>query len=313
MSIPDEYRMLCKTKFGGPNVIYFLSRIGTLLYCVSATVFQTAPVAHCQNFLYFVASSFVLAMPATSLLFFFRVRAVWSNSKIITAFFGMLWLGNLGTSVLVPFAVDGAHIGTTQRCIDTAVRSYASTPIVLNAINDTLIFIAISLRIVAFTVAGDTWGAHIRSFVSGDGLPRMSRALLQGGQLYYFATIGLSIVMSAMVLSPSIPPVYRAMFSVPNIALENSMACRVFRAVKLGLIKDVQGSSNYGSTLPPSRLRFGADQDTALKQPTFGDSRNTQVNLEILKTTNIAQYSGDDFPYDKPAPVNDGSDVSDRV
>lgn len=78
-----------------------------------------------------------------------------------------------------------AHIGPTRRCINTAVRQYGSTPIILNAINDTLIFLAISFRIVANTFLGETWGARARSFVKGDGLPRVSKGLLQGGQLYY--------------------------------------------------------------------------------------------------------------------------------
>ncbi len=42
----------------------------------------------------------------------------------------------------------------------------------------------------------------------------------------------------AVILAPSVPPVLRAMFSIPNIALQNAMACRVFRLLKLGLITD---------------------------------------------------------------------------
>lgn len=77
------------------------------------------------------------------------------------------------------------HIGTTQRCINTAVRGYASAPIVLNAVNDTLIFLAISFKIMSFSLVGTTWQARTRSFVEGKGLPGLSKALLQGGQLYY--------------------------------------------------------------------------------------------------------------------------------
>jgi hypothetical protein len=102
------------------------------------------------------------------------------------------------------------------------------------------------------------------------------------------------------------------MFSVPNIALENSMACRVFRAVKLGFIKDVHNSLSYPSTLPSSRLRFGPDHDIALKQSTFDSKRDAQVNLEITKTTEIAQYPEDDYSYGKPALLKEGV-ASDQV
>lgn len=51
----------------------------------------------------------MLAVPSTSLLFFFRVRAVYGNSKIITAFFGFVWVAILGLSVLVPMAINGGR------------------------------------------------------------------------------------------------------------------------------------------------------------------------------------------------------------
>jgi hypothetical protein len=40
----------------------------------------------------------------------------------------------------------------------------------------------------------------------------------------------------AMILAPSLPPVYRAMFTHPNVAINNAMACRVFRDIKFGHI-----------------------------------------------------------------------------
>jgi hypothetical protein len=56
---------------------------------------------------------------------------------------------------------------------------------VLNAINDTLVFLAISYHIISYTTIGDSWSARAKSFFTADGLPRLSKALLQGGQLYY--------------------------------------------------------------------------------------------------------------------------------
>ena len=147
-------------------------------------------------------------MSTTPLLFFYRVRAVFANSRAITAFFGFLWLATSGLSVLVPLSIFGAvgmsdcleyshrplfpilsafiqHIGPTNRCILTATRSYVSLPFVVNAINDTLIFLAISYHIISYTIVGDTWRARAKSFFSADGLPKLSKSLLQSGQLYY--------------------------------------------------------------------------------------------------------------------------------
>lgn len=51
------------------------------------------------------------------------------------------------------------------------------------------------------------------------------------------ASIGLSLTAAVATFCP-IPVVYRAMLSVPALALENAMACRVFRAVILGFIEN---------------------------------------------------------------------------
>ena len=77
------------------------------------------------------------------------------------------------------------HIGPTNRCINTGIHAFGFVPIVINAVNDTLIFVAISYKILTDTTLGDTWRARARSFYAANGLPRLSKALLQGGQLYY--------------------------------------------------------------------------------------------------------------------------------
>jgi hypothetical protein len=128
-------------------------------------------------------------MPSSSALFFFRVKGVYCNNRIITVVFGFLWIALFGVSCTIIPAVKGGHLGNTQRCMITSVAPYGSAPIVLNAINDTLIFIAISVRLVSFTSTSNSFGARIKSFWLGDGLPALSRSLLQGGQLYYLSVI----------------------------------------------------------------------------------------------------------------------------
>jgi hypothetical protein len=140
---------------------------------------------HCNAVLISIGCFFVLGMPSTSALFFFRIRAVYRQNKIITGFFGLLLFALFGLSFLGPFTGKGKHIGTTQRCINTKAEPFGSVPILLNSIMDTLIFIVISFRIVSYSLVGDTFSARMRSFLRGDGLPNLSRSILQGGQLYY--------------------------------------------------------------------------------------------------------------------------------
>ena len=67
------------------------SSIGSLGFCTSCAVWAVAPVAHCQALEYVICSFYEISLPATSALFFFRVRTVYNDNKIVTAFFGALW------------------------------------------------------------------------------------------------------------------------------------------------------------------------------------------------------------------------------
>ncbi|KAG1738307.1 hypothetical protein EDD22DRAFT_959525 [Suillus occidentalis] len=182
--------------------------------------------------------------------------------QFVTVIFGALWLGTLGAALALPFMLQGAHIGTTDYCIQTSVKPGASAVVIINACSDTLVFLAISWRLAHNTFGGESWGSRMRSFYKGDGLPRLSKTLLQSGQAYYLATVGLNVATMVMILNPSAPPVYHAFLSLPNIALENSMACRVFRSIHLGTIlqsstsRSLLTSSSLAVRAPSGMIRY---------------------------------------------------------
>jgi hypothetical protein len=137
-----------------------------------------------------LGSLVILAAPSTSALFFFRVRAIYYNNKIITVFFGVFWLSLLGVCFLLPESISAAHIGTTKKCIITGITRYVSITVLAHAAFDTLVFLTISARIISFSMVGNTYSARIKSFFRGDGLPSLTRSLLLGGQAYYVLVIG---------------------------------------------------------------------------------------------------------------------------
>jgi hypothetical protein len=83
-----------------------------------------------------------------------------------------------------------------------------------------------------------------------------------------------------MLLVPGVPAISRAMLSVPSLALANAMACRVYRAVKLGLIEDPI------STISLKTLQFNSaptqpDHELSFERPNFGESLVDMTNLGI--------------------------------
>ena len=64
-----------------------------------------APIGNCKALKYVEGAFLELGVPATSLLFLFRVKAVYNHSRIITAFFGLLCLAITGSNALILLGV----------------------------------------------------------------------------------------------------------------------------------------------------------------------------------------------------------------
>lgn len=116
---------------------------------------------------------------------YLRVRAVYNDSLFVKTVFGIFWVGVLGACVTAPFSLEGEHIGLTQRCINSNVKAFGAAGLLAAAINDTLIFLAITYRLLTFHIPSDNWSDRFKSFARGEGMHRMSKLLLQTGQLYY--------------------------------------------------------------------------------------------------------------------------------
>ena len=68
-----------------------------------------AQIDNCEALKYIQGVTFEIGGPATSLLFFFRVKAVYNHSKVITTFFGILWLSIVGVSILLMLGITGCR------------------------------------------------------------------------------------------------------------------------------------------------------------------------------------------------------------
>lgn len=145
-------------------------------------------VGDCQTLASSAAWFAAFAFPLNSLLFLFRIRAIFNRSKRITIFFVVLWTIQFGSTMAAPFGVKAAHIEPVESCISTHVANFVSIGPIASWIYDTLIFIAISIKLTSYSRAATTeksWKGHLQSFFDGREIGQISRVLLQTGQLYY--------------------------------------------------------------------------------------------------------------------------------
>jgi len=195
-----------------------------------------------------------------------------------------------GGSVTVPLAVKGIHIEPTKYCVNAAVKSFSSVAVITSTVNDTLIFVAISLKLMSNNKVESTPADRARAFFRGEGLSSISKALFKGGQVYYLSTVGMNLLTLIMVLTPSAPPVYRAMFTIPNNALQNVMACKVFRQLRLGILTTTNepGTQHSGVTSVPLSWRpMRTPNATFERPPDSPASPKFSTHLDAYNGTNI--------------------------
>ncbi|KAF9043104.1 hypothetical protein BJ165DRAFT_1529223 [Panaeolus papilionaceus] len=240
-NLESDYKLAFRHKFGLPTVVYFISRLATMTYVLMSTIYATAPIGDCVYFDKVVNWLFPVSVPATSLLFFFRIRAIFDDDPFVVSFFGFMWFGVLAGSLTVTQGVHGIPVTGTQYCTTGPYEDYVASATILPLVHDTLIFFAISWRLMINSHVDYTLHNRYRVMVFGDYLPAFSKSLLQGGQAYYLTTVTSSLLTVIMLEVDAVPPVFRSMFTVSNVMLMNIMACRVYRNTKFGLFGDDDG------------------------------------------------------------------------
>ncbi|KAK7689880.1 hypothetical protein QCA50_006519 [Cerrena zonata] len=231
MSMPEEIRMCVGRKLTLTDIVYFSARITTGGFVIPAFILAGAPLDNCQAVI--VASCWfgAFALPLNSSLFLLRIRAVFYNSKVVKWVFGLLWLSTLSAFV-APFTAVATHIGPTKACVVVKVTDFSAAGFFATGIFDTLVFLAISSKTLLDTPASG-WKARFKLFFRGGRMSPIYRTVLQTGQLYYLVTVSVNILILAILFSSSISPVFKALGNVANVVLQNCMACKVFRILRL--------------------------------------------------------------------------------
>ncbi|KAF9054865.1 hypothetical protein BJ165DRAFT_1441016 [Panaeolus papilionaceus] len=228
-------------------------RLGTLVFSMTIVILATSPVTDvCHLFNIVIAVLYCISAPAAPLLFFLRLRAVFSRNKRVTYVFGFFWVAVFAMSLFYlfqrPFLLHNTNPGKPTVCIVSSVDFSpvtAALPIGTTLLFDSLALCAISWKLMTNTHKDMNFHQCTKTLILGKYLPTFSRMLLQDTQLYYMATFPLSVAtMIVTILSTVyhvVPPSFAFVFAIPNNAVINMMACRVFRMTKLHL-NDVENS-----------------------------------------------------------------------
>ncbi|KAL4248881.1 hypothetical protein ABKN59_003998 [Abortiporus biennis] len=248
MSVRDEYRIVQLTKRVRPtDVVYAISRCMTYVQMMLSFLLIAGKIENCSVVLATTTWTGAVVIALDCLIFLFRLNAVFYGHRLVIAFFVCLWLTVVILSVhsvaTVPPGSAAIRLGNVTFCLPTEVSMGARTSIgiIAAAVHDTLVWLAISLKLILFT-----WGPKspsagpfpLKGIFTGSGMGKITRALFIGGQVHYFVAIATNILAIVIMLIPSIPNTYKEVPQVVNMALQNAIACRVYRELKLGIITD---------------------------------------------------------------------------
>ncbi|KZP26304.1 hypothetical protein FIBSPDRAFT_351512 [Athelia psychrophila] len=185
LSTEEEVDMYQRGQFSKPIITYSLARLSTVALLVCLVVENTVPFLYADDDVHItVYVLWWISGALTSLLFFFRVRAVFSRSPKAKLAFSVLWVFTALTPTplmqnLDPSWCTGvAHIN--KICDERAWYSLAFFLVII--IHDTLVFVYVSHELSNNSVAGR---CNIRTLTTGKGLHDVSKLLLRTGQLYY--------------------------------------------------------------------------------------------------------------------------------
>ncbi|KAJ6511767.1 hypothetical protein DFH09DRAFT_1374344 [Mycena vulgaris] len=293
-NLRNDYMLLFKQRFHVASGAYVVCRVASLVYLLGFTIFYTQPIQACNTAFVAFSSFYPLITSASTFLFLFRVRAIYGGDRLVTATFGFLWLTVVGTSMTIPLSGNAIGLGNPHECVVVNVGAYTGSAGIALTVYDTLVFFAISYRLVSnFRESeGLTRGEQVRAFFSGASLPAFSKAVFTDGQIYYMITAATNGVTILLVYVPSaIPganPMYHGVMAIPSMTLTSIMACRVYRNTKLRVLSDtwelsLPTLSTVGSSggLPRplsvvqlSTQRYGVDSEGDTSDST-GSKRST--------------------------------------
>lgn len=129
---------------------------------------------------------YVLSLVCSSFLFLRRFHAVYAHNRIAWWIFTILWIGAVACIIPALTGFHMEHIQGTDYCTPYKIEEYVSVVDFLPGAFDTLVFFAISYRLLATRdVARREVG--LGKVIMGKTLPQLSRALLHSGQKYYLS------------------------------------------------------------------------------------------------------------------------------
>lgn len=233
---------------------YFLQRYGAFVVLVCQANIELGHPSSCYAAgLISLIVGGVIVLPSISLIYLYRVLAIWNHRAFVKWTLIVMWVLLLGASITAPFSQEAANLpdGT---CVIARTEKYTPVSFIANTAYDTLVFALTIVKLAANRQQYKNFTSPIQTL------------LLRDGVLYFAVSIAVGITNTVFLEAVTVPivastiiPFHIAIASVMTTRLVNN----VFRLNSggSGMIQFVgtgqTGNSSFGAGVSRSTGRSG--------------------------------------------------------
>ncbi|XP_006457719.1 hypothetical protein AGABI2DRAFT_114764 [Agaricus bisporus var. bisporus H97] len=183
-TLSDDIKVLKRSRFRPAIFCFIFSRCFALAHVIINVIRRATPVRNLHATVLLSVVFCGMSIGCSSYLFLQRVRAVYADSPRVQQFFTIFWMTFLASETLMGFSIKPVYIPNTEHFKETGIQPLVAITIFLAIAYDSSIFLAISYKIgIAHVIIDREMGW--KRFIVGKALPRLSQAVLRGGQQYY--------------------------------------------------------------------------------------------------------------------------------
>ena len=130
-----------------------------------------------------------LSIPCNSLMFLFRVRALYKGSYAVLTLFTLLWASTLSSFAIVfgyklEVFPNPLIPGTCSATVAASSGYFITFPFAALVLFDSAVTIAVSIHLLTL-IPARSWSSRIRTVLFARGMSHAPRLLLRSGQIYY--------------------------------------------------------------------------------------------------------------------------------
>ncbi|KAF8898012.1 hypothetical protein CPB84DRAFT_1681618 [Gymnopilus junonius] len=237
-NLDSDYHLIHDFPLSYTIFVYFNSRVATFVAFMIASVASTRPMNDCSGILSALSWAIAVSISSTSLLYFFRVRALYMQNRYVVGFFFLLWIAVVAGCIALGIqGRNSTNLGSSPYCIaDTTDSVIMVVSInIIPMINNVLSFIAATWKLMENAHVEANFKNRFKLIIFGHYLPEFSRALLKDNQIYFLSVVVNHVITVSIFYDRGGFRPNNVALVFANVAVMNLMGGRIYRNTRLGI------------------------------------------------------------------------------